>query len=183
MSENILSSKTKSQLLAYFILNPHRYFSAEEIRQQVGARNLKDDLVFLLKHDFILGDTRRGRRYYALNKNAFIEPKLKSELVKGSKKLNDAVTKEIKKMRGFEQAIYTGFLKGHHKQVCDILLVGEFTQKAVDKFEKSVQKIIGDDINFAILSKEEFEYRKNIFDRFVKDIFENEHFVITKDKR
>jgi len=183
MSENILSSKTKSQLLSFFILNPHRYFSAEEIRQQVGARNLKDDLVFMLKHDFILGDTRRSRRYYALNKDAFIEPKLKTELIKGSKKFQDALTKEIKKMRGFEQAIYTGFLKGYHKQVCDLLLVGEFTQKAIDKFEKTTQKIVGDEIDYAILSKEEFEYRKNIFDRFVKDIFENEHFVITKDKK
>jgi len=54
MAENILSGKTKSHLLAFFLAKPYRYFSEEEIRKQLSGRNLKEDLAFLSKHDFIL---------------------------------------------------------------------------------------------------------------------------------
>lgn len=180
MAENILSGKTKSHLLAFFLAKPYRYFSEEEIRKQLSGRNLKEDLAFLSKHDFILVFSKKGQRYYALNEKAFIDGQLRAELAKSAKNYNDLLAKEILKIKGISFGVFSGFLEGHTNLECDVLLVGQISQRSLNSFEKKAYKLLGQDLRYAVLTLEEHEYRKNVFDRFIKDVYENRHMVISK---
>jgi hypothetical protein len=180
MTENILSSKTKSSFLAFFLSKPYRYFSEIEIRRQVSGRNIKEDLSFLSKHDFILSFSRKGQRFYALNEGAFIDSQLRAELSKSARRYEDQLAKAISKIRGISFGVFTGFLEGYANLDCDILLVGQISQRSLLSFEKNVFKLLGQEIRYAVFTPKEFEYRSNIFDRFIKDVYENKHMVIKK---
>jgi hypothetical protein len=182
MSQQILASKTKSVLLGFFLNKPDRYYSEPEIRKQVSGRNLAEDLSFLTKHDFILKQERKRLAFYALNKKAFLEPGLRAELAKGASRFEDMLGKQILKLRGLEFGVFTGIFHGRPQAQSDILLVGKFTDNALNSFDAAVQKILGQELAFTVLTLEEFEYRKNIFDRYIKDVFENSHLVVAKKK-
>jgi hypothetical protein len=182
MSQQILASKTKSILLGFFLMKPDRYYSEQEIRKQVSGRNLEEDLSFLVKHDFILKQDRKRLSFYALNRKAFLEPGLRAELTKGAKRVEDILAKQILKLRGLEFGVFTGIFHGRPHAQSDILLVGKFTDSALDSFEDASQKILGQELAFTVLNLEEYEYRKNIFDRYIKDVFENSHTVVAKKK-
>ncbi len=182
MSQQILASKTKSALLGFFLTKSERFYSENELRKQVSGRNLQEDLEFLTKHDFIIKVTRKKISYYALNRKAFLEPNLRGELAKEGKHFQDLLAKEIAKLRGLELGVFTGIFHGYAHLPSDILLVGKFTDKAIDSFERTTQKLLGQELAFTVLLPEEFQYRKNIFDRFIKDIFENKHSIVEKKK-
>ena len=182
MSQQILASKTKSNLLGFFLNKSERFYSTDEIRKQVSGRNLEEDLAFLSKHDFILSIKRPKFNLYKLNQKAFLEPGLRAELSKGANKFEDFLAKEILKLRGLELGVFTGLFEGYTNLQSDLLLVGKFTDNALKSFENSAKKLLGYELAFTVLTVDEFEYRKNIFDRFIKDIFENRHCIVSKKK-
>jgi len=180
MTENILSSKTKSGFLAFFLSKPYRYFSEIEIRRQVSGRNIKEDLAFLSKHDFLLAFSRKGQRFYALNEAAFIDSQLRAGLSKSAKKYDDELAKAINKIRGISFGVFTGFLEGYANLDCDLMLVGQVSPRSLASFEKNALKLLGQEIRYALFTPKEYEYRNNIFDRFIKDVYENKHAVVKK---
>jgi hypothetical protein len=121
---------------------------------------------------------KKGLRYYRFNKKFVVETKVKNELLKGAKRMNDVLDKLLPKVPGLKMATLSGLFLGDSKQECDLLLVGDVTKKSVNTAVAKVEKLIGQEITFAILDLKEFEFRKNIFDKFIKDIFENEHYTV-----
>jgi hypothetical protein len=60
----------------------------------------------------------------------------------------------------------------------DLLLVGKVSLNKLEKFLATTKKLTNNEINYSIMTREEFELRRDTFDRFIKDIFDYPHIVV-----
>ena len=56
----------------------------------------------------------------------------------------------------------------------DLLVIGNDRTKKLTHWAEVIEKKLGKPINYAIMSPDDFTYRKNVRDRFLKEILEME---------
>jgi hypothetical protein len=176
--ENLIDTKSKTKLMLFFLTQPERDFFIGEIKKKNKGKSLGQDLVQLSRKEVLIAHSKRGKKYYSLNKHGKFYGQLKNWAKKLKAASEDELSRLAKKLSGLRLLVLSGFLTGQTALQCDILLVGKFRQKSINNFIAKAQKLVGNEINFAIMPSSEFEYRQNTFDRFMKDIFENEHLVL-----
>lgn len=98
--------------------------------------------------------------------------------MKNRRGYEDELVKHVAKLPGVKAAILTGLFVGRPEFDCDMVVVGKIPEQKLHEFSKGVEKMMGQEINYAYFEMEEFKYRQNMFDRFMKDVFENEHLTI-----
>jgi hypothetical protein len=80
-------------------------------------------------------------------------------------------------------AVFAGILIPGSTTSVDIVLVGNIAPTKVKAFIKTIEKAEGREINYSVLSYDEFYYRLSIRDRFITEILNGKHsVVIDKDK-
>ena len=176
--EKLLENKSKARVLAFFLNRPGRSFYFGEIKKKLGGRKLNADLAALVKQEILRTSSKRGSKYYRLNLKHPWHADLADWAKRFKRVADDDLVKMIKKVPGIKFAALSGFLAGQNKLQCDLLLVGRLPQKKLANFIKKAEELVHNEINYAVMGLEEFEYRKNTFDRFMKDIFENDHVVL-----
>ena len=181
--EKILNSKDKEKLLAFFATRPERAFFLGEIKKKIGGRKFMSDLTALLRQEILHSHSKRGRRYYRLNKRHPLYVQLRNWAKKFKHVSEDEFLKMASKLSGLRFAALSGFLTGETKLPCDLLLVGKLQQKQIKNFIIRAEKLVDNEINYAVMSLKEFQYRKDTFDRFMKDIFENDHAILVDRNR
>jgi hypothetical protein len=66
----------------------------------------------------------------------------------------------------------------HPELPVDLLLVGKINLNKLADFLKAVEKMMQQEINYSVMSVDEFVQRRNTFDKFIKDIFDYPHLVV-----
>ena len=61
----------------------------------------------------------------------------------------------------------------------DLLVVGEDINRArLQRVLADIKKLVGEEINFAVLDAKEYEYRRMMNDRFVRDVLDYPHLIL-----
>ena len=178
MLEKIIENKTQINILTFFLASPERSFFIGELESRVGGKNLLADLGSLVRMEYLFEYTKKSRKYFRINRKHPEYVQLKDQSSKFVKSYEDEFYKHIKKLNGVKLVILSGIFTGQMDQECDLLLVGEFQQRALEKFIEGAQKIAGQEINFVVMPEKELDYRRNIFDRFIKNLLEMDHLVV-----
>ena len=190
MIEQLFGSKTRVKLLQLFYGNPNRSFYVREITRKIDEQinSVRRELANLLNVGIILSDNTNNRLYYEVNqKFEFYEPlsaifgggTMKSG--KGSSKAAPVATTETTDMRALgnvELAIYTGQFTRDDSSGVDFLIVGDVNQNALAKFISDLESTEGKEIRYTLLTPEEFEYRRQIKDRFTMTVLRSKKQVI-----
>ena len=177
--KNLLESKTKLDLVTFLYSSPDRAFYSGEIKKRIGGKNLEQDILYLEKLNLANSFSKKGKKYYRLNSKHPLYSQLRSQIQKSKKGYEDELVKAITKIPGIKVAILSGLFVGRPEFECDLLLVGDkVAEQKVQDFAKGAEKIMGQEINYALFETTEFKYRQNIFDRFMKNVFENDHLTV-----
>lgn len=171
--EALFESKVKLRLLKLFLYNPEERFLASEIpkRTQVDWRSVQRELKLLKKVKFL----KKINLYYWLNPKFEFYSELKNLILKSTPASIDKIIDGIKKLGRVKLAIISGILLNCENCRADLLIVGEINRKKFEKFLASLEAEVGKEINYAIMNTEEFNYRHNMFDRFIRSILEGPH--------
>lgn len=178
MLETILKSKVKTNLLAFLLAGPQRSFYVGELKRRIGARNVQGHLNELAKENIVKSFSKKGKKYFQVNPKHPLYWQIRGTAQKAAKKYEDELFKYLKKLPGLKVAILTGIFTANPHMSCDVLLVGKLPEKKLLNFEKGIKKLMGQEINYALFSVGEYEARKSMFDRFMKDVLENDHLVV-----
>ena len=82
-------------------------------------------------------------------------------------------------MRGLRLAIISGKLVAGSSSSVDLLLVGDdMSAVTIKKLVKKIEKDRKIEINYAVISYDDFYYRMSVKDRFIMDIIRNKHSVL-----
>jgi DNA-binding MarR family transcriptional regulator len=185
MLKQILDSKNQSRALAFLLAAPERSFALSELTKRLRMRKsqLVAAMLQLTRHNMIKVVEKKRQRYYFLNGKHALISDLKRALIRGKSKYKDELFSAIGRLGKVRAAFLSGLFTGHPELPVDLLLIGKINLKRLDKFLSDCKKLMGQEINYSIMSEAEFTNRRDTFDRFIKDIFDYRHLVVIDQTR
>ncbi len=188
MLSQLLSSKPKTNIINLFLAHPARSFSLTEIRTNAHAptKLLKQTLKELDKIEFLNVSVKNRVKYFQMNKHFALFPELVTLLRKVKQVPTDDLVRQASKLGPMKLIALTGVFVGKPRLETDLLLVGKVSNKKLSRFLILAEKYAEQEISYTVFSSQEFEYRKIMNDRFVKNIMENNPFLVvdkTKQKK
>lgn len=190
MLEQFFGSKTRVELLTFFFNNPEKSFFVRELVKLTGMQlnSIRRELDNLTKFGIIMEDKAKNsevretnnkcnlpikRKYYRLNKNFVLYIELETLIIKSKLLLENKLIEKLNNLGNIKRLVLSGIFTGNKASPVDILILSEDIDKEklgelIKKFEVYVKK----DINYSVLSEEEYKYRWNIKDKFLFDILE-----------
>lgn len=192
MIEQLFGSKTRVKLLQLFYGNPNRSFYVREITRKIDEQinSVRRELANLLNIGIILSDNTNNRLYYEVNQRyKYYEPlatifggaTITAKAAKTDKK--DEIDKttddnDMKVLGNVELALYTGQFTRDESSGVDFLIVGDVNLNALSKFITDLETSEGKEIRYALMTPDEFEYRRQIRDRFIIKVLESKKQIL-----
>jgi hypothetical protein len=193
MIEQLFGSKTRVKLLQLFYSNPNRSFYVREITRKIDEQinSVRRELANLLSVGIIVSDNTNNRLYYEVNQSyEYYDPLLAIFGEAGSggkaakaKKAASAGTvasddDAFKALGHIELVVYTGQFTRDEASGIDILIVGDINQNALQKYVSELEKQENKDIRYTVMSPTEFNYRRQIKDRFITTVLDSKKQVL-----
>jgi hypothetical protein len=171
MLNKIFVSEVRVKILKLMLLEPEKSLHVRAIVRAVGAEinAVRRELDNLVTIDLFSKRQSSNRIYYTVNtKHPFFgdlislvakENGIASKLYKGLKSLGDVEYIFLSK----------SFLRGRKSTALDVdlFVVGEVITPVLEKIVKEEEDRIGREINYAVMSSEEFMSRKRTMDQFI----------------
>ncbi len=183
MLEDIVDSKIDSGTLSFFLSAPERAFSVLEVSKRLDMPNLKT--AHSLNKLVVLGPiktfSKKGKKYYMLNSKYRLLEQMRLFWEKSGIKYQDELFSAIKRLGEVSAAFLSGIFSGHPNLPVDLLIVGKVNLNKLSDFLKAAEQLMGQEINYSIMTEDEFLLRRNTFDKFIKDIFDYPHLVVTDE--
>lgn len=184
MIEQLFGSKTRVKLLQLFYSNPNRSFYVREITRKIDEQinSVRRELSNLLNVGIISSETKNNRLYYEVNKSfQFHEPLSQifgaADGVAGSEAANEAV-QGLKALGNVDIALYTGQFTLDERSGVDFVVVGDINQTQLAKYVADLEKKEGKAVRYAVMNKDEFDYRHRVNDRFLLTVLDSKMQVL-----
>ena len=185
MIEQLFGSKTRVKLLQLFYSNPNRSFYVREITRKIDEQinSVRRELANLLSIGLISSDTNNNRLYYEVSQKYEYYPALSAIFGNGVVSAPKATegaeeTQSLKSIGNVELALYTGQFTRDETSGIDLLIVGDVNQTKVNKYIAELEQQEGKEIRYTILTPSEFEYRKQVNDRFLLLVLQSKYQIL-----
>lgn len=194
MLEYIFGSKTRHKLLRLFFKHPDQNFFVRELARRIDGQinAIRREIDNLLKMQIIAAVENKNvpaetggkknlaeakRKYYRLNKQGQLYSELQALLTKDDLINEDKFLGMLKNLGEVDYLILSGRFVGLPEAQTDILVVGNFVRKELQKLIDYFERETGDEVRYTVMTKKEFSYRRDVADKFLTDIMENKHIV------
>ncbi len=179
MVEQLFGSKTRVKLLQLFYGNPNRSFYVREITRKIDEQinSVRRELSNLLSIGLIKSDTTNNRLYYEVDQEYEFYAPLSQifgtarQPIAKSKTPTEGEGIDIKSLGNVEIAIYTGQLTRDNSAGVDVFFVGDINQAKLNRFMAQLEAAEGKELRYTAMSLEDFEYRRQIKDRFIANLY------------
>ena len=188
MIDALFGSKTRVKLLHLFLANPEKSFYVGEITRLIGEQinSVRRELSNMLRVGVIVSNNYDNKLYYAANQQyAYFTPlkmifadERPSGQTDHNKKNSIPWVGDIARLSGLKIAIVAGALVRGSTSRVDILLVGRLSESRVGVAIKKIEKAEGRELNYAVMSYDDFYYRLSVRDKFVMEIMNSKHSVV-----
>ncbi len=187
MIDALFGSKTRVKLLHLFLNNPNRAFYVREITRKIDEQinSVRRELANMLSIGIIKSENSNNRLYYEINQDyqhyeplhqIFADSKLSSAAV-SNVEVNDW-TRRLKPLGDVRVVIFSGILVRGSGSDVDVFMAGDINKTQAKKFIKELEAEEGKNLNYTVMTYEDFYYRLSIKDRFVLGLTGGKHTVI-----
>ncbi len=176
--EQLFDSPVKVRLLKLFLRNKSQSFSLQEIakRTKSDIKVCQNQIRKLNNIKFITGRVKSGKKYYSVNRDFDFYNELRTLVLKSSPASRKRILKRLRSLGRINLAVLSGIFVNTENARVDILIVGDNVKKKnLSSFLRDLEAEVGKEIDYVILSTEDFKYRYDMFDRFLRDVFERPH--------
>lgn len=186
MFDDLITSKSRVKLLSVFLTNPLEMYHVRELvrRTEDEINAVRRELSYLEKKGILNREPRANRVYYSLSKSY---PFYFDLLNLGAKTIGigaDLIKNRVK-LGKIKYAMFSGRfarrLPKLHESV-DLLLVGIVVLPELALIIKNEEKRLGSEINYTIMSEEEFNFRKKRTDPFILGILTGSRVMLVGDE-
>jgi len=195
MIDALFGSKTRVKLLHLFLNNPGQSYFVREITRKIDEQinSVRRELSNMLEVGIITSDSADNKLYYQVNQRYEYYVPLKAifgdqsiDMKEVSAKPDDASTEKyatlLADVTGLRLAVLAGVLVRGSASSVDILLVGNIVPAKLKSLVKDIETSEGREINYCVLSYDEFYYRLSVRDRFITEIINGKNkIIIDKD--
>lgn len=161
-------------MVQLFYSNPEEMYYVREITREIKEEinAVRRELDRMLGNGMLRSEERGNRLYYQLNKRYVYHQELQQMVVKSSG-LGGKIRKFRRKLGQVSFVMFSGkFVQGiaPSQGEVDLLVVGDIVLPELEQLIKAEEKKIEREINYAVFSDEEFEFRKTRRDPFMMDV-------------
>ena len=187
MIDSLFGSKTRVKLLHLFLNNPEKSFYVREITRMIDEQinSVRRELANMVSVGIVQQDAIDNKLYYSVNEDyPYIKPLaaiFSDKNTEGGMSAASSVSwkDSLGRMRGLRLAIISGKLVVGSSSAVDLLLVGDdMSVVTIKNLVKKIEKDRKIEINYAVISYDDFYYRMSVKDRFIMDIIRNRHSVL-----
>ncbi len=187
MIDSLFGSKTRVKLLHLFLNNPEKSFYVREITRMIDEQinSVRRELANMVSVGIVQQDAIDNKLYYSVNEDyPYIKPLaaiFSDKNTEGGMGAASSVSwkDSLGRMRGLRLAIVSGKLVVGSSSAVDLLLVGDdMSAVTIKNLVKKIEKDRKIEINYAVISYDDFYYRMSVKDRFIMDIVRNKHSIL-----
>ena len=189
MIDALFGSKTRVKLLHLFLNNPGKSFYVREITRLVDEQinSVRRELSNMLNVGIITSDNSDNKLFYSVNQR--YEHYLPLKAIFGDQKSEDTAVisrqassgswrELIKDLPGLRVVIAAGMLVPDSGSKVDLLIVGSVSTIKLKKVIKTIEKLEGRELNYSVVTYDEFYYRLSVRDKFITEILNSSHDVV-----
>jgi len=154
-----------------------------KIEEQINS--VRRELSNLLAIGIIKSDSSGNRLYYEVNQEYSHYDSLRHMFTAVNTKKDKVVAKEggdlssrLQETGQIELVILSGFFVRNPNLPIDMLIVGDVNKSKLAKVIKELEQEEDHEVRYAVFNREEFDYRRDLSDRFLNTVLEAKHSVI-----
>ena len=186
MFSDLITSRSRVKLLNVFFANPYEMYHVRELvrRTQDEINAVRRELSYLEKRGILKREPRANRVYYSFSKTY---PFYFDLLRIGAKTigLGDNILKNRVKIGKIKYAMFSGkFARRINKDTyeVDVLLVGTIVLPELSLLIRDEERRLNTEINYTVMSEEEFSFRKKKRDPFILSILSGSRVMLIGDE-
>lgn len=182
--DQLLGSRTRAKTLRLLLTNPAKSYFVREISRKIHehVNSVRRELQLLLATDVISASGDGVKRFYRANTASGLFPELKALVFKAEVLEERALLSAIEDSGRIHLLLLTGFFVGQEQAPTDILVVGSVNRHTLERLMRTFQEHFDREIHYTVMTKQEFEYRHNLTDRFLYAILSSPLITVI-DKR
>lgn len=193
MLERLFGSTTRVRLLRLFLQDHKTAFFVRELTRKIGAqinsvRNELDNLVDMgivtavketAAETRAAGDRSSGqRKYYRVNAESFLFNELRALFFKARLLMEKDFVQKLVKAGQVQYLALTGYFAGLEGAPTDIFIVGRINRDKTASVIRAFEREIGREVNYTVMTPQEFKFRKDVTDKFLYSILESQKIVV-----
>ncbi len=186
MFSDIITSKSRIRILNVFLTSPSSMFHVRDLVRKTGdeINAVRRELSYLEKKGILSREPRANRVYYFLNKSY---PFYYDLLRLGSKSfgLGAEIIKNRVKLGKIKYAMFSGKFARRIKDKpdeVDFLIVGTIVLPELALLIREEEKKLEKEINYTVMTEEEFDFRKKKSDPFIASILSGSRVMLIGDE-
>ena len=212
MIEQLFGNNSRRKIAEFFLTRIHDSFSFSELKNHLSdtlsSQSLKKEVGALVelglleafwqnisaenKADEKTGGKKKEKKQdgglneeirFQVNLSFPLLPELHSLVLKSIIFWEQKLVKKIKSLGTIGYLAFTGFFTDTNHTPTDILIVGRVNKKRLTQVMRRFQTDLHLPIRYTLLSKNEYEYRMDITDRFLYDIIESKKIVVVDEMK
>lgn len=187
MLEDLIISRVRVKMLTLFLSHPGTIFHVRDIVRKVSEEinAVRRELSHMEKAGMVTKEQRANRLFYVMRRDYPLYFEL-LELIGKTSGLGWDIIKQKAKLGKIKFAFISGrFLRGLPKRSgtdVDLLVVGTVVLPELAQLVKSEEVRRGKEINYTIMTEEEFTFRKSRRDPFILLSLAGSHVMLIGDE-
>lgn len=184
--KSLIISRVRVKILTLFLLNPKELYYVREIVRKISEEinAVRRELLHLEGIGLLKKDRRGNRLYYFVRKEYPLYYDL-VELFNKTAGLGGEILKNKQKLGRLNYVMLSGKFARHlprKKNDVDLLLIGDVVVAELSRLIKEVEDRFKREINYTVMSEDEFTFRKKRNDPFVTNILKGSRVMIVGDE-
>ncbi len=186
MLKDLITSKTRVKLLSLFLDNQSEMYHVREIVRRVSEEinAVRRELILLEKKGILSREPRANRVYYYLDKNYPYYFDLLRLHAKSSGLGFDIIKNRVK-LGKIKYAMLSGKFARRTRENpedVDLLIVGTVVLPELSLIVKQEETKRGEEINYTVMTDEEFIFRKKRLDPFILGVITGSRVMLIGDE-
>jgi predicted nucleotidyltransferase/predicted transcriptional regulator with HTH domain len=177
-----MRSKARRKLLAHYFTNLTARHHLRDLaeRLSVDPSNLSKELSRLEREGLFRSEVSGRQKYFQLNREYPLFSEVRSIIAKtiGAVPL---LAESLKKIEGIEEAyLYGSFARNQQDAASDVdvLVVGKPKSDTLAEIVQKLERRLGREINYTVLTRKELESRRGRKDAFLENVWHNKRVLL-----
>ena len=181
----LFGSPARLKLLRLFLFNDDQTFAAADVavRTKTPKDHVRKELnalsaIGLVRKKVVTRGGRKSVEYCASRKFPYYDS-LQS-FIRSTTNLGDAdMVQAVKRAGNVRLIVLSGLFTGAIETKVDMLIVGDkLEDRPLESAIRSLEAELGRELRYAAFATEDFKYRRGVYDRLLRDIFDFPNRVI-----
>ncbi|MCB9834612.1 transcriptional regulator [Candidatus Nomurabacteria bacterium] len=189
MLDQLFGSKTRVKLLTLFYNNVDRPYYVREITRKIDEQinSVRRELQNLLSIGILKSVSRSNRLYYEVDPGFKFFKQFEQifqnldQTDATDDKLNkeeEKITRMIRRTGNVKLLFLSGSFVRGSRQMIDIFVVGDVNKTQLANSVEMLEQDMNRELNYTAMRIEDFDYRRNLNDRFLTDILDSKKIVL-----